>query len=163
MKKLKFLQKIIYTFLATFKFKNYRTKPNIFGYTKFNSSTTLGTNTNFNGFKVFGKGTVKIGDNFHSGSGCILITQVHDYEGKKIPYDENYKTKKIVIEDNVWLGLNVFILSSCTIGEGSILQAGSVVVSDIPKYAIAGGNPAKVFKYRNKTHYNNLKNENKFH
>lgn len=33
-----------------------------------------------------------------------------------------------------------------TIGEGAIIQAGSVVVSDIPKYAIAGGSPAKVFK-----------------
>jgi acetyltransferase-like isoleucine patch superfamily enzyme len=50
-----------------------------------------------------------------------------------------------------------------TVGEGSIIQAGSVVVKDIPKYAIAGGHPAKVFKYRDIEHYKKLKMENKFH
>jgi chloramphenicol O-acetyltransferase type B len=37
------------------------------------------------------------------------------------------------------------------------------VVSDVPKYGIAGGNPAKVFKYRDKKHYEKLKKEKKFH
>lgn len=50
-----------------------------------------------------------------------------------------------------------------TIGEGAIIQAGAVVVSDIPPCAIAGGAPAKVFKYRNKEHYYKLKQEKKFH
>lgn len=49
------------------------------------------------------------------------------------------------------------------IGEGAIIQAGSVVVSDIPACAIAGGHPAKVFKFRDKEHYYRLKEEGKFH
>ncbi|GHV46300.1 hypothetical protein FACS1894204_07620 [Synergistales bacterium] len=49
------------------------------------------------------------------------------------------------------------------IGEGAIIQAGSVVVSDIPPYAIAGGAPAKVFKYRNREHFERLKAEGKYH
>ena len=41
--------------------------------------------------------------------------------------------------------------------------AGSVVVGEIPKYGIAGGHPAKVFKYRNAEHYEKLKKEGRFH
>jgi len=54
-------------------------------------------------------------------------------------------------------------LGDVTIGEGAIIQAGSVVVNDIPKYTIAGGHPAKVFKYRDAAHYERLKEEGKFH
>ena len=50
-----------------------------------------------------------------------------------------------------------------TIGEGAIVQAGSVVCKDIPKYGIAGGHPAVVFKYRNIDHYLELKRNEKFH
>jgi len=49
------------------------------------------------------------------------------------------------------------------IGEGAIVQAGSVVCKDIPAYAIAGGHPAVPFKYRNIEHYNKMEKENRFH
>ena len=52
------------------------------------------------------------------------------------------------IGNNVWLADNVIILSGVTIGDGAVIGAGSVVVRDIPPYAIAVGNPAKVVKYR---------------
>ena len=71
--------------------------------------------------------------------------------------------KNIFVEDNVWLGNRVIILGGVTIEEGAIIQAGSVVVSDIPKCAIAGGNPAKVFKYRDIEHYEALKANKQFH
>lgn len=51
------------------------------------------------------------------------------------------------------------ILPGVKIGEGAIIQAGSVVVKDIEKYAIAGGHPAKTFKYRDIDHYEKLKQE----
>lgn len=54
----------------------------------------------------------------------------------------------IVIEDEVWIGFSAIILSGVKIGRGAIIAAGSVVTKDIPAYAIAGGNPAKVIKYR---------------
>lgn len=54
----------------------------------------------------------------------------------------------IHIEDGVWLGSNTVVLSGVTIGRGAVIGAGSVVVKDIPPYAIAVGNPAKVVKYR---------------
>lgn len=127
------------------------------------SQTILGNNVNFNGMIITGKGCVTIGDNFHSGIECMMITHIHNYDkGFAIPYDNTYIYKNIVIKDNVWLGSRVIILGGVTIGEGAIIQAGSVVVNNIPDYAIAGGSPAIVFKYRDVDHYNELKKLNKF-
>ncbi len=126
-------------------------------------NTYLGDNVNFNGMKITGGGKVVIGNNFHSGEGCRIISSNHNYEGDKIPYDETFITKEVIIEDNVWIGDSVIILGGSKIGEGSIIQAGSVVAGEIPKYSIAGGHPAKAFKQRDIEHYNKLKEEGKFH
>ncbi|TLS35163.1 acyltransferase [Pseudalkalibacillus caeni] len=129
-----------------------------------NSKTILGRNVNFNGLKIAGKGAVIIGDNFHSGEDCLIINEIHNYDrGNAIPYDDTYILKNITIEDNVWLGSRVIILGGVTIGEGAIIQAGSVVVTDVPKYSIYGGHPAKFIKFRDIEHYKKLKNEEKFH
>lgn len=126
--------------------------------------TILGSNVNFNGMEITGGGNVSIGDNFHSGRQCLMITQYHNYDGgKAIPYDDTYVMKDIVIEDNVWVGDRVIILGGVTIGEGAIIQAGSVVVKSIPKYSIAGGHPAAVFKTRDINHYEYLKAHKKFY
>lgn len=132
-------------------------------YSYITPKTSLGNNVNFNGMKIQGTADVIIGDNFHSGIECMIITDSHNYEGKAIPYDSTVISKDVIIEDNVWLGNRVIILPGVTIGEGAIIQAGSVVVSNIPKYAIAGGHPAKVFSSRDKDHYDKLKKEGKFH
>ncbi|MDR2967072.1 MAG: acyltransferase [Methanobacteriaceae archaeon] len=127
-------------------------------------NTFLGDNVNFNGMKIQGKGKVAIGNNFHSGIDCMIITDIHNYdEGLAIPYDDSVISKDVVIKNNVWLGNRVMVLPGVKIEEGAIIQAGSVVVNDIKKYAIAGGHPAKVFKYRNIEHYERLKNEANFH
>lgn len=126
--------------------------------------TCLGENVNFNGMKIFGNGIVEIGNNFHSGTECQMITQFHNFDnGNAIPYDDTYIIKNIKIEDNVWLGNRVMILGGVTLGEGAIVQAGSVVVKSIPKFAIAGGHPCEVFKFRDKNHYNSLKDLQKYH
>ena len=153
-------------------FWTYRAKRNIIQYGKdlrinaeclFSGKVYLGNNCNFNGMKIYGGGTVKIGNNFHSGIECMMITQNHNYEGEKIPYDETYIYKTVIIEDNVWLGNRVIITGNVCIGEGAIVAAGSVVCKNVPPYAIVGGNPAKVIKYRDINHYNQLKEEGKFH
>ena len=93
-----------------------------------------------------------------------MISQNHNFDGgTKIPYDDKYVYKHITIEDQVWLGSRVIVLGGVSIGEGAIIQAGSVVVKDILKYAIAGDHPCKVFKYRDIEHYEKLKKERKFH
>jgi acetyltransferase-like isoleucine patch superfamily enzyme len=54
----------------------------------------------------------------------------------------------IVIGSDVWLGRNSLVLSGVAIGDGAVVAAGAVVASDVPAYAIAGGVPAKVLRYR---------------
>ena len=54
----------------------------------------------------------------------------------------------IVIQDDVWIGARAIILDGVTIGQGAIVAANSVVTKDVPPYAIVGGIPAKVLKYR---------------
>jgi acetyltransferase-like isoleucine patch superfamily enzyme len=128
-----------------------------------NKKTRLGNNVNFNGLRILGKGAVIIGDNFHSGMDCVIITDVHNYKGEAIPYDNTYIVKTVTIEDNVWLGHGVTVLGGVTIGEGAIIQAGAVVMKNVPKLGIAGGNPAAVFKYRDEEHYYRLKQAGKFY
>lgn len=130
---------------------------------KVTPETIIGDYVGFNGMFVKGKGKVVFGNHFHSGSDCIIISSNHNYDkGKAIPYDNTHIKKDVIIEDNVWLGERVIVLGRAIIGEGAIIQAGSVVVGDIPKYAIAGGHPAKAFKYRDIEHYKNLKKQGKF-
>lgn len=168
---MKFLKKFLISLLR-FYFKRkvirtvkaYKEPLRVNKYSCVTENTILGKNVNFNGIKIKGKGKVVIGDNFHCGEDCLIITDVHNYDkGKAIPYDDTYIVKDVIIEDNVWLGDRVIILGGVKIGEGAIIQAGSVVVKDIPKYAVAGGHPAKVFKYRDIEHYEKLKKEEKFH
>lgn len=54
----------------------------------------------------------------------------------------------IIVEEDVWIGINVTLLSGSHIGRGAIVGACSVVTKDIPPYAIAVGNPAKVIKFK---------------
>jgi chloramphenicol O-acetyltransferase type B len=128
-----------------------------------NERTHLGTNVHMNGLRISGRGQTFIGDNFHSGSDCLILTQNHNYEGTALPYDSTYIVRDVIIGDNVWLGDRVIILPGAKIGEGAIIQAGSVVVGEIPRCGIAGGHPAKVFRYRDLEHYEKLKAERRFH
>ncbi len=132
------------------------------GITMISGNTYLSDNVNFNGMIIQGTGKVTIGRYFHSGENCRMITQNHNYRGNAIPYDETMIIKDIEIGDFVWLGTNVMLLPGTKIGEGAIIQAGSVVHGEIPAYAIAGGNPCRVFKYRDIEHFQKLKSENKF-
>lgn len=71
-----------------------------------------------------------------------------DIVGKTI-WDSGRGDKfKIVVEDDVWIGHGVIILSPATIGRGSVVAAGSVVTKDVPRYAIVAGVPANIIKMR---------------
>jgi acetyltransferase-like isoleucine patch superfamily enzyme len=161
---MRIIKKILKFFFTKYALKNigsYTQIPNVNFYSRFTKNAHFGKNTNFNGFTIRGKGKVSIGDNFHSGKQCLIINSYHKYDfGDAIPYDTNETIdKNVIIEDNVWFGDRVLILGGVTIGEGAIIQAGAVVTSNIPKCAIAGGNPAKVFKYRDIENYERLKKE----
>ncbi|MGY5617796.1 acyltransferase [Vibrio cincinnatiensis] len=150
------IKKFLFTKLAKRNVQSFGEGLTVNNRTIFNRKTVIGNYCHFNGLRVQGDGQVTIGDHFHSGHGCILITSNHNYMGTALPYDHTNITKDITIGRNVWLGLNVIILPGVSVGDGAIIQAGSVVTKDVPALAIAGGHPAKVFSYRDKEHYDNL-------
>lgn len=59
-----------------------------------------------------------------------------------------YSKGDVVIGNDVWIGTGVTILSGVEIGHGAILAACSVIAKDVPPYAVFGGNPAKLIRYR---------------
>lgn len=74
----------------------------------------------------------------------------YPFKAKLLPPFENEAVSKgnIVIDDDVWIGYGATILSGVHVGQGAIIAAGAVVAKDVPPYAIVGGVPAKVIKYR---------------
>ena len=67
-------------------------------------------------------------------------------ENGELKSDEKPAAAPIVIQDHVWLGMNVIVLKGVTIGEGAIVAAGSVVTKDVPPHCLVAGVPAKVVK-----------------
>jgi len=61
---------------------------------------------------------------------------------------ESFSKGDITVGNDVWIGTNALILSGVNIGNGAVIAAGSVIVKDVPHYAIVGGNPAKIIKMR---------------
>ncbi len=97
--------------------------------------------------------SVVIGDNVLIASKVFISDINHGCFEDNIEYDisippqkQPLSSKPVKIEDNVWLGESVCVLSGVIIGKGSIIGAHSVVSKDIPPYSIAVGNPAKVIK-----------------
>lgn len=109
-------------------------------------------------------GGIKIGEYFHTGSGLTIYTTNHNFNSAaKIPYDETSIAKPVKIKDFVWCGANVTIVPGVTIGEGVVIGAGSVVTKDVPDYAVIGGNPAKVIKFRDIDSFEILKKAGKYY
>ena len=158
----RFIKTWFYTRIAKCHLKSYEEGLRVNGKCIWGSNVRVGKYCNFNGMMVLGGGEVSFGNYFHSGIECMIITHNHNYEGKKIPYDNTIINKKVIIGDCVWFGNRVTVTGNITIGEGAIIAAGSVVCKDVPPLAIVGGNPAKVIKYRNKEHYFELKTKEAF-
>lgn len=92
-----------------------------------------------------------IGNNVMIAPNVAILSSTHSYERLDIPMvdQEDIFGLPPVIEDDVWIGRNVVIKHGVTIGKGAIVGACSLVTKDVPSYAIVGGVPAKVIKYRN--------------
>jgi acetyltransferase-like isoleucine patch superfamily enzyme len=93
------------------------------------------------------RGQVIIGDNCHITYGCVILS--HDYAARILGKEKDPEAGKVIIGNNVFIGVNSVILPNVTIGDNSIIGAGSVVNCDIPPKVVAAGNPIKILKYLN--------------
>ena len=93
-----------------------------------------------------------VGNHLMMGEDILIQGGKHNFERTDIPMALQGSAGKtsLKIENDVWIGARVIILPGCKhIGTGVVIGAGSVVTKDIPDYAIVGGNPAKIIKFRN--------------
>jgi maltose O-acetyltransferase len=102
------------------------------------------------GVNAYISGPVSIGKNVMMGHDVMIIGTSHEFSRTDIPMMEQgfQQDKGIKIGDDVWIGARVIILPGVSIGSGVIIGAGAVVTKDIPDWAIAVGNPARVVRYR---------------
>ena len=84
------------------------------------------------------------------GPECYIYTRNHAFSRTDVPMREQgmQDFKPVTIGNDVWIGARVTILPGVKIGNGCIIGAGSVVTKNLPDFAIGGGNPARVLKYR---------------
>ncbi|HWP91067.1 MAG TPA: acyltransferase [Thermodesulfobacteriota bacterium] len=102
----------------------------------------IGDRAAINGFcRLFGHGSIEIGEDTQIGPCCLITTTDHDYRGHL-----ETSFKPVVIGKGVWVGANVTILPGVEIGDYAVIGAGAVVTKSIPPRSIAVGVPAKVVK-----------------
>lgn len=76
------------------------------------------------------------------------FTYVKNQRFEEYIYVDEENKFNVIIGNDVWIGANVNILEGVTIGDGAIVAAGATVTKNVPPYAIVGGVPAKVIRYR---------------
>lgn len=115
-------------------------------YCDYGSHITVGNNffANYN-CKILDGAEVRFGDDVRIGPDCSFITPNHapDPEMRRDGYEI---FQPVTVGDNVWFGASVTVLPGVTIGNNSIIAAGSVVTRDIPSGVLAGGVPCKVIR-----------------
>lgn len=90
-------------------------------------------------------GPITIGDDVQIGPNVQLLTPTHpvDPDPRRAKWEA---AKPIAIHDNVWLGGGAIVLPGVTIGENTVVGAGSVVTRDLPDNVVAVGNPARIIR-----------------
>lgn len=104
----------------------------------------IGRNTFINSnCTLLDQGGIDIGENVMFGPGVTVVSSGHPVEPE---LRRNASNRKVVIEDNVWVGANATILPGVTVGRNSVVGACSVVTKDVPPNTVVIGNPAKVYR-----------------
>lgn len=117
---------------------------------QFGTDVVLGNNSGIGCYAQISN-HVRIGNDVMMGPYCFIYTSNHQTNSTDIPmWKQGFSAPRpVVIDDDVWIGSRVTILPGVHIGKGCVLGAGAVITKDVPPYAVVGGNPAKILKYRN--------------
>jgi acetyltransferase-like isoleucine patch superfamily enzyme len=94
-------------------------------------------------------GQIRVGNGVRIAPHVMMIAANHVFSDAERPiHSQGLDHTPIVIEDDVWIGGRVNVIAGVTIGQGSVIGAGTVVTKDIPPYSVAVGVPARVIKSR---------------
>ena len=108
---------------------------------------TIGNNCGFSGTVIAANESITIGHRVLCGGNCTIVdTDRHPVDSEARARNEVPTSEPIIIEDDVFLSMNVVVLKGCTIGKNTIVAANSVVTGSLPANVIAGGVPAKVIR-----------------
>lgn len=108
---------------------------------------TIGSVCGFSGTVIAAANSITIGNRVMCGANCTIVdTDRHHLAAEKRANNSTPESSPIVIEDDVFLGMNVVVLKGCTIGAGTVVAANSVVTRSLPAGVMAGGIPAIVIK-----------------
>ena len=91
---------------------------------------------------------ITIGDDFLMGPGAMIFTSNYKTSRSAPMRDQERNQRDVTIGNDVWLGSQAVVTAGVRIGDGAIVAAGAVVTRDVPPYAVVGGVPARVLKYR---------------
>lgn len=96
-----------------------------------------------------GGGRIIIEDNVMIGSGVHIYVANHRFDLNKVDIIEqgHYQAKDVILKKGCWIGANVTILPGVTVGENSVVGAGSIVTKSFQERVVIAGNPAKIIKY----------------
>lgn len=87
---------------------------------------------------------VTIGPGEHDVDGISTSERINRYKNNK----KSLTDGEVIIGNDVWIGINVVVLRNVKVGNGAILAAGSIITKDVPPYAIVGGVPAHIIRFR---------------
>lgn len=96
------------------------------------------------GVYVDARGGLAIGDRVQIGPGTKIVGFSHSLDRIGTPHADT--ALGVTIDDDVWIGANVVVVDGVTIGCGSVVAAGAVVVKDVPPLTLVGGVPARVIR-----------------
>lgn len=95
-------------------------------------------------------GPLTIGTDVMMGPEVVILTNSHKYNRVDVPMNKQGSfIEPVVIGNDVWIGTRAIILPGVRIGNGVIIGAGAIVTKDVPDYAVMGGVPAKIIRFRN--------------
>jgi acetyltransferase-like isoleucine patch superfamily enzyme len=98
---------------------------------------------------IYGNSGVEIGDDVLAAPQMMIVPYQHIFASReKLIREQGGLQAKVVVEDDVYLGMGVRVFYGVTIGRGAVVGAGSVVRKDIPPHAVAAGVPARIIRYR---------------
>lgn len=119
---------------------------------RFTPGLSIGDNSGI-GVKCELWGNIQVGQDVMMGPEVVVYTQNHAFGRTDIPMGQqgHEPEEPVVIGNDVWIGRRAMILPGVHIGSGVVVAAGAVVTKDVPDYAVVGGVPARVIRYRKNT------------